>query len=78
MMRSMTSAPVVTRVMIAAIQLYRVTLAAFLGGGCRFYPSCSEYAVQVIERDGPWRGGLKALRRIGRCTPLQPGGLDLP
>ena len=67
-----------TRVIVAAVQLYRVTFAAFLGGRCRFYPSCSEYAVQVVERYGAWRGSLKALHRIGRCTPLQPGGLDLP
>jgi putative membrane protein insertion efficiency factor len=49
-----------------------------LGRGCRFYPSCSEYARAVIERDGVLWGGLRALARIARCTPFQRGGLDLP
>ena len=54
-----------------------MTLSPLLGRGCRFYPSCSEYAVQAIERDGPGRGTLRALRRLVRCTPFQRGGLDL-
>ncbi|HTO09118.1 MAG TPA: membrane protein insertion efficiency factor YidD [Myxococcota bacterium] len=64
--------------MIAGVRLYQVTLSPLLAPACRFYPSCSAYAVAVIERDGAWRGSLRALRRLMRCHPFGPGGLDLP
>lgn len=67
-----------TRVALAAIRGYRLLLAPFVGGGCRFHPSCSEYALQVISRDGAWHGGRAALRRLARCRPFGGGGLDLP
>jgi putative membrane protein insertion efficiency factor len=63
---------------IGAIRIYQRTLSPLIGPACRFYPSCSEYAVQSIEREGLWRGGRNALARLARCTPLQGGGLDLP
>ena len=53
-------------------------MSPLLGPGCRFYPSCSEYAISAIEGDGAVRGGLRALLRLLRCTPFQRGGLDLP
>ncbi len=53
-------------------------LAGLLGGGCRFTPCCSEYAIGAIEAHGPWRGSLRAARRLARCHPLGGGGLDLP
>ena len=67
-------------VLIALIRVYQMALSPLLGAGkCRFYPSCSEYAVQVIQREGPWRGSIRALGRLGRCHPLSGrGGLDLP
>ncbi len=63
---------------VAAIRLYQVSLSPLLGNGCRFYPTCSEYAVAAIERDGLGRGALRAARRLARCTPFGGGGLDLP
>ena len=58
------------------ILLYRWTLSPLLPRACRFHPSCSAYAVEALETHGPLRGLLLALRRLGRCHPLNPGGLD--
>lgn len=60
------------------IRAYQRTLSPLLAPACRFYPSCSEYAVEVIREEGFLRGGLRALRRLARCHPLARGGLDLP
>ncbi len=60
------------------ILFYRATLGRFLGGHCRFYPSCSQYAQEAIDLYGPWRGGWRALRRICRCRPGGGGGFDPP
>ena len=63
---------------IGLIRLYQAWVSPLLGPACRFYPSCSEYAVVSIERQGLRAGGTRALRRIVRCTPFRRGGLDLP
>ena len=52
--------------LILLIRTYQLLLSPLLGNHCRFYPSCSQYAVEAIERHGPWRGGLLAVRRILR------------
>jgi putative membrane protein insertion efficiency factor len=62
--------------LIAALTAYRYLISPFLGANCRFYPSCSEYAREAIERHGAWRGSLLALRRLGRCHPWHDGGYD--
>ena len=70
------------RLGLSLIRLYQRTLSPLLGlllgQGCRFYPSCSDYAARVIERDGLLRGGPRALRRLARCRPGGGGGVDLP
>ncbi len=55
---------------------YKAAISPLLGPRCRFHPSCSSYAMQAVERYGALRGGWLALRRIGRCHPLHPGGYD--
>jgi len=61
---------------LVVITLYQRLLSPLLPNACRFYPSCSEYAKQAIRRYGLLRGGWLALRRISRCHPGDPGGLD--
>lgn len=58
------------------IRLYQWTVSPLLGPNCRFYPSCSHYALEAIERFGVLQGGWLTLRRIGRCHPWHPGGVD--
>ncbi len=67
---------------VGLIRVYQRTasplLPAFLGPGCgcRFYPSCSHYAAEALAAHGAVRGSLLAARRILKCTPLHPGGVD--
>ncbi len=62
--------------MVAMIRLYQLTLSGWLGGQCRFYPSCSQYAREAIQRHGAWRGSALATWRILRCGPFTEGGFD--
>jgi putative membrane protein insertion efficiency factor len=62
--------------MLWLIRGYQLLLSPWLGGHCRFYPSCSCYAHDAIERHGAWRGAWLALRRLLRCHPLNAGGYD--
>jgi uncharacterized protein len=64
------------RLLILLIKLYQHTLAALLGGHCRFYPSCSAYCIEAIERHGTWRGTGLGARRVAKCHPWHPGGVD--
>jgi len=62
--------------LLAFVQLYRVFLSPFLGGACKFYPSCSKYAQEAIALHGAKRGSWLALKRLGRCRPFTKGGFD--
>ena len=62
--------------LIALINLYRWFISPLLGPNCRFYPTCSCYAQEAIQRHGALRGSWLAARRIGRCHPWNPGGFD--
>ncbi|HRD64579.1 MAG TPA: membrane protein insertion efficiency factor YidD [Candidatus Competibacter sp.] len=63
-------------VLIALIRAYQLFLSPLLGNHCRFYPSCSQYAREAIERYGVTRGVWLAIRRVLRCHPWHPGGVD--
>ena len=63
-------------VLIALIRAYQWFISPLLGPHCRFYPSCSQYAREAIERHGALRGSGLALRRLLRCHPWHPGGVD--
>ena len=60
----------------ALIRLYQLTVSRVLPSSCRFYPSCSEYTRQAIERHGLLRGGWLGVKRLARCHPFNPGGYD--
>lgn len=62
--------------LLGLIRLYRLLLSPWLGGQCRFYPSCSAYASEAIEVHGALKGSWLALRRILRCGPWHAGGVD--
>lgn len=64
------------RIGIALIRLYQVTLGPFLGGSCRFSPSCSHYGIEAFKHHSPARALVLTLRRILRCHPFHPGGFD--
>ena len=62
--------------LIMVVRGYQVAIGPLLPPACRYYPRCSNYAIEAIEKYGAWRGGWMAVRRIGRCHPLRPGGYD--
>ena len=55
---------------------YQYAIRPLLGANCRFYPSCSDYAREAIDRYGVLKGVWLTLRRVGRCHPYHPGGFD--
>jgi len=62
--------------LLKLIGLYKLLLSPFFGQQCRFYPTCSSYAQEAIERHGALRGGWFAFKRILRCNPWCAGGVD--
>jgi putative membrane protein insertion efficiency factor len=63
-------------VLIFVVRAYQMFLGPLLPSVCRYYPTCSAYAIEALERHGARRGSMMALRRIARCHPLRPGGYD--
>ncbi len=66
----------VKRILIALIRFYQRAISPSLPTSCRFYPSCSEYAIEAISTYGLPRGIVKATFRVMKCNPLHPGGYD--
>jgi putative membrane protein insertion efficiency factor len=64
------------RMLQALIRAYRAVVAPWLGPRCRFYPSCSRYALDALEVHGALQGSWLTLRRLLRCQPLSEGGVD--
>ncbi|WP_264696304.1 membrane protein insertion efficiency factor YidD [Candidatus Nitrosacidococcus sp. I8] len=64
------------RILLVLINIYRYAISPFIGNHCRYYPSCSEYTLEAILRYGGFYGSWLGLKRILRCHPFHPGGLD--
>lgn len=64
------------RLQIIPIRMYQFFLSPWLGNHCRFHPSCSNYAIEAVEKHGAIKGPLLALCRIGKCHPWHSGGFD--
>ncbi|HDN67603.1 MAG: membrane protein insertion efficiency factor YidD [Candidatus Latescibacterota bacterium] len=64
------------KILISIIKGYQLFISPLLGANCRFYPPCSTYSMQALQRFGLLKGGLLSIRRILRCHPLCPGGYD--
>lgn len=65
-----------SRLLMIIVRMYRFFISPLLGSNCRFSPSCSNYAMQALEKYGALRGSWLAMKRILRCHPWHPGGAD--
>lgn len=65
-----------SRALLGLLWAYRTVISPLLPRSCRYYPSCSVYAQQAVRTHGAVRGGWLAVRRLGRCHPWTPGGVD--
>lgn len=63
-------------ILLLVLRFYRKAISPYLGNNCRFHPTCSVYAMQAIEKYGAMKGSWLAIKRIGKCHPLHPGGID--
>lgn len=68
----------VKTVLFGLIRGYQLTISPVLGQRCRFYPSCSQYAQQAIAQTGVRKGLSLTVRRLLKCHPFHPGGVDFP
>ena len=64
--------------LILLVRIYQVTLGPFLGGHCRFQPTCSRYFIEAVEKHGPLKGAWMGIVRLLKCHPFHPGGYDPP
>ncbi|HVN12442.1 MAG TPA: membrane protein insertion efficiency factor YidD [Kineosporiaceae bacterium] len=72
--RLLVRLPAATVVLL--LRIWQLVVSPVYGQTCRFYPSCSSYALEAVDRHGLVRGGWLAVRRLGRCHPWNPGGVD--
>ena len=66
----------IKKIMIFLIRFYQLCISPLLGNNCRYYPTCSQYAIEAIEKKGIIRGSWMAVKRICRCHPWHAGGYD--
>jgi uncharacterized protein len=66
----------IEKMLVIIIRIYQIFISPIFPQSCRYYPTCSEYAITAIRRYGPLKGSWKALLRVLRCHPFHPGGYD--
>lgn len=64
------------QLLVLFVRGYQMVLSPHLPASCRYYPTCSHYAIEALEKHGALRGGWLAVKRIARCHPFRPGGYD--
>lgn len=64
------------RIVVFLIRLYQKTLSPFIGNGCRYIPTCSEYTIEAVKKYGVFKGCYLGVKRIIRCNPASKGGFD--
>jgi uncharacterized protein len=64
------------RILIGAVRFYQLAISPLLPASCRYFPTCSAYSIEALERHGALRGTWLTIRRIARCHPLHAGGFD--
>jgi len=62
---------------MGCIKFYQKAISPFKPRSCRFFPTCSHYGIEAIQRFGAIKGGYLTIKRIGKCHPFHPGGVDL-
>lgn len=64
------------KILLVTIKLYQRWISPFLGPHCRFYPSCSQYTYEALEKYGFFKGTILSFKRVLKCHPMHPGGID--
>jgi uncharacterized protein len=62
--------------LLILLRAYRLGVSPFLGQNCRFYPSCSQYAIEAVREHGALKGSALTVKRLCKCHPRHPGGVD--
>ena len=65
-----------TKVLTGLIKIYQYVISPYLPASCRYYPTCSAYAVEALQQHGPLKGSWLTIRRLGRCHPFGGQGYD--
>ena len=73
---SLTFKRLPAKILMLFVRFYQLFISPMLGPRCRFYPTCSEYAIEALKIHGAWKGSWLTINRLRRCHPLNPGGHD--
>ncbi len=75
-MKATNNKGLITGILILLVDLYRYALSPLMSGGCRYEPSCSQYAQNALRKYGAWKGSMMAMKRLLRCHPWHGAGYD--